>query len=246
MVRPSRTYCPFPSRPVGYRFGRSGRVRSGVELVTSGYSDGRVAAGLAANAVSIADATCSPIPGNVHVHVQREAGAAVTEGLARDLVGSPLSRSLFPEQPQVKQGGLCSKVTTDTARGVTFALACAASGSPSRGGACASRSGKTIYLPTPRHPGGFERVGRSMLAALASADAGAAENRPFDDRADSMRCGLDHRSPGNFEHLRRWPSRSASSRGWWRRDSTALCVLPIDGGQHPHPSQREGGLPHTK
>jgi len=35
-------------------------VRADVEPVTSGYSDGRVAAELAAGAVSIADATCSP------------------------------------------------------------------------------------------------------------------------------------------------------------------------------------------
>jgi hypothetical protein len=35
-----------------------------------------------------------------------------------------------------------------------------------------------------------------MLAALAAADAGAAEKRTFDDRAVSMRCGLDDRSPG--------------------------------------------------
>jgi hypothetical protein len=115
-------------------------------------------------------------------------------------------------------------------------LACAASGSPSRGGVRACKPEKTVDLPAPCHPGGVERVGRSMLAALGPADAGAAENRPFDDRAVSLRCGLDDRSPGKFEHLRRWHRRSAGSGGWWRRDSTALRVLPIDGDQHPHPS----------
>jgi len=115
-----------------------------------------------------------------------------------------------------------------------------------RGGVRASKPEKTNDLPAPHRHRGVKRVGRSMLAALGPADAGAAENRPFDDRAVSMRRGLDDRGPGKFEHLRRWHRRSAGSRGWRKRDSTALRVLPIEGHQHPHPSNREGGLPHTK
>jgi len=53
MVRPSRTYCRFASRPaLPFRQVGEGALR----LVTSGDSDGRVAAGLAAGAVSMADA----------------------------------------------------------------------------------------------------------------------------------------------------------------------------------------------
>jgi hypothetical protein len=56
MVRPSLTSRRFPSRPAGYRFGRSGRVRAKYDPVTSGYSDGRVAAELAASSAWTLDA----------------------------------------------------------------------------------------------------------------------------------------------------------------------------------------------
>jgi len=47
-------------------------VRESRDPVTSGYSDGRVAAELAASAVSIVDATCSPRPRqDVHVGIRR-------------------------------------------------------------------------------------------------------------------------------------------------------------------------------
>ena len=41
MVRLPRTSCRFPSRPAGYRFGRSERAWAGIEPVTSGYWDGQ-------------------------------------------------------------------------------------------------------------------------------------------------------------------------------------------------------------
>jgi hypothetical protein len=167
----------------------------------------------------------------------------------RDSQGSPeLADPVGPlELGEHEDIRLPSKVTTDTATGITLALSVsdkriAIEGRDMR----ASKPGKTIYLPALRYPRGVERVGRSMFDALGPADAGAAENRPLDGRAVSMRRGLDGRSPGNFEHLRRWHRRSTGPCGWWSRDSTALRVLPIDCDQHPHPSQREGGLPHTK
>jgi hypothetical protein len=109
----------------------------------------------------------------------------------------------------------------------------------------ARATGKTTDLVTCRHRRGVERVGWSMFAALGSTGPCAIENLRLDDRAAlSVRRLLHDRCPGDFEHLRRWHRRPAGSRGRWRRDRTALRVLPIDGDQHLHPSHRDGALPH--